>query len=161
MPCRQDGQRIVIAPGLALLLLLAAAEAVAAPSDQGPSDQTGQIRFAQLTIRQSIIVRVPATALAPNPPAIRWKEKKGPRCIAMQDVAGAAIIEKDRVDLILKGGARIRAAFASSCPALDYYSGFYMVPSADADICAGRDSIHTRAGGECQIARFRKLVPGR
>lgn len=152
----------MIATCSALLLLLTAAGDGALPNlDAEAEAEAEPRRFAQLTIRQRIVVRVPATPLVPTPPSVRWKEKKGPRCIAMKDIAGAAIVEKDRVDLILKGGARVRAAFESSCPALDYYSGFYMVPSADADICADRDSIHTRAGGECQITRFRRLVPDR
>jgi hypothetical protein len=79
----------------------------------------------------------------------------------MSGVGGAAVIEEDSVDLILKGGQRVRARFASSCAALDYYSGFYILPTKDGRICADRDSIHTRAGGECQIARFRLLVPDR
>ena len=62
-------------------------------------------------------------------------------------------------DLVLRGGDRVRARFASSCPGLDYYSGFYIAPPADAKICAGRDVIRDRAGGECAISRFRNLVP--
>lgn len=139
------------------LLLLAAAATGSAPAEI----EEGRQQFAQVVIRERVIVRVPAR-VAPAPPVeARWKEKRGPRCIPMGGVAGAAVVESESLDLILKGGQRVRARFESSCPALDYYSGFYILPTADGQICADRDSIHTRAGGDCQITRFRSLVPER
>lgn len=141
--------------GPALLLLAAAA------TGEARSDQADRIQFAQVIIRERVIIRVPAQPAPAQPPRVAWKEKKAPRCLPMAGVAGAAVIEQDSVDLILKGGQRVRARFESSCPALDYYSGFYIMPSKDGRICADRDSIHTRAGGECQITRFRLLVPER
>jgi hypothetical protein len=87
------------------------------------------------------------------------REKKGPRCLPMQDIQGAAILEKGSVDLVLRGGERMRARFAASCPALDYYSGFYILPPRDGQICSDRDVVRDRAGGECSIDRFRRLVP--
>lgn len=122
---------------------------------------TGSVQYAQLIIRERVIVRVPARPVPVVPPGLKWKEKRGPRCVPMANVGGAAVVEPKSVDLMLKGGQRVRAQFESRCPALDYYSGFYIMPSADAQICADRDSIHTRAGGECQITRFRQLKPVR
>lgn len=141
----------------AALLLLAAS----AMGEARPFENEGRVQIAQVIIRERVIVRVPARIAPAAPPKVRWKEKKAPRCLTMSAVAGAAVIEEDSVDLILKGGQRVRAQFESSCPALDYYSGFYILPSEDGRICADRDSIHTRAGGECQITRFRSLVPER
>jgi hypothetical protein len=146
----------VILTGQALLLFAA----VVAPIDKS-HDAVVPAQYAQLIIRERVIVRVPARPVPVAPTRPRWKEKRGPHCIPMANVRGAAVVERDSVDLILKGGQRVRARFESSCPALDYYSGFYIMPSADAQICADRDSIHTRAGGECQITRFRKLVAGK
>lgn len=134
------------------LLLFAAVAVTASPSVAEPAI------YAQLVVRERIIVRVPARPLAIVPARLKWKEKRGPRCVTMASVGGAAVVERKSVDLMLKGGQRVRAQFESSCPALDYYSGFYIIPSADARICADRDSIHTRAGGECQITRFRRLI---
>jgi hypothetical protein len=51
----------------------------------------------------------------------------------------------------------MRAKLERSCPALDYYFGFYIMPAADGQICADRDSIRSRVGGECGIDRFRTL----
>lgn len=143
--------------GSALLLLAASAVG----GELRPDADSGRLQFAQVIIRQRVIVRVPAKPAVIVPPNIKWREKKAPRCLPMSGVAGAAVIEQSSVDLMLKGGQRIRARFESSCPALDYYSGFYILPTKDGQICADRDSIHTRAGGECQITRFRSLVPQR
>lgn len=142
---------------LAPALLLAAASIGDAP----PAGEAEPLVLAQLIIRERVVIRVPAQPAAATPLKVKWKEKKAPRCLPMSGVGGAAVIEEDSVDLILKGGQRVRARFASSCAALDYYSGFYILPTKDGRICADRDSIHTRAGGECQIARFRLLVPDR
>lgn len=133
---------------------LTALAALAWPAPAG-ADQRGT-EVAQLTIEQSLIVRVPRRV--PAKP-LKWKAKKGPKCVAMGAIAGAAVVADDAIDLVLKGGQRLRARFSSNCPALDYYSGFYILPTGDGRICAGRDVIRTRAGGQCEIERLRKLVP--
>jgi len=118
-------------------------------------------RFAQITIRERVIIRVPTRA--PEPPAkpVKWKEKKGPRCIMLSTLAGAAVTKPDSVDLIMRGGTRLRARLDRSCPALDFYSGFYIKPTRDGRICADRDTIHARSGGQCEINTFKTLVPDR
>ena len=138
-----------------LALLLATSGTV------GADDSAGiELAFADVTIRQRLIIRVPIPRPAPDPPR-RWRERRGARCVDLDQVGGAAISAPDSVDIILRGGVRVRAELAAECPALDFYSGFYLVPTADGRICADRDSIHARSGGECQIERFRKLVPER
>lgn len=117
--------------------------------------QPSPIQYAQLTIEQSLIVRVPRRATAKP---LKWKSKKGPKCVPMSAIAGAAVVADDAIDLALKGGQRLRAEFSSRCPALDYYSGFYILPTEDGKICADRDMIRTRSGGQCEIRRFRKLI---
>lgn len=112
---------------------------------------------AQLTIHQRVIIRVPTQPLPVEPP-VRLKEKDGPKCIDAASLAGAQVTE-DGVDLLLRGGSRLRAKLGNECPALNYYSGFYVRPGRDGRICADRDSIRTRAGGSCEIERFRLLVP--
>ena len=74
-------------------------------------------------------------------------------------IAGAAITPDGAVDFVLRGGRRMRAWLESECPALDFYQGFYVKPDPDGRVCAGRDSIHSRSGGECQIDRLRRLEP--
>ncbi|MDB5682754.1 MAG: hypothetical protein JWM75_452 [Sphingomonas bacterium] len=137
-------------------LLLASSAAAAAVGTGGEPLSAAPIQFAQLIIRERLVVRVPAKRV---PPTIKWKTKRAPRCMSAEGMAGAAVMGPDSIDLIARGGQRIRAELQSACPALDFYGGFYLKPSADRKLCAGRDSIHARSGGACEIKRFRKLVP--
>lgn len=151
----------MIGSGLLSALLLSGAGASGVVSTGGPSAPAASvIRFAQLSIRQSVIIRVPTRPVAPPTP-IEWKESKGPKCLSMSTIAGAVVTDDDSVDLIFRGGDRIRAQLEDECPALDYYNGFYLRPTKDQRICAGRDSIHSRSGGECEIRRFRTLTPAK
>ncbi|WP_380874260.1 hypothetical protein ACFB49_46760 [Sphingomonas sp. DBB INV C78] len=144
----------MIGAGMLSVLLLTGGSAAIVVSEP----QVQPMHLAQLTIRQTVIVRVPTRGTnAPAP--VEWKESKGPKCVSMSAVAGAAVVKADSVDIILRGGGRVRAQFEDECPALDYYSGFYIRPSGDKRVCAGRDTVHARSGGECQIRRFRTLTP--
>ena len=134
-------------------MILAGALALLAAS--APAE--GRIVTGQLIIRERIVVRVPADSAPPR--VTKWKTKRMSRCVAAEGLAGAAFMIPGSVDLITRAGTRVRAEFASSCPAIDFYSGFYLTPSPDGMICANRDALHTRSGGECQIKRFRTLVP--
>jgi hypothetical protein len=121
---------------------------------------TDSVELAQLSFRSRVVVRVQTSSLSVVP-AAALREKKGPRCVQIEDILAAGVLARTSVDLVLRGGYRMRARFAASCPGLDYYSGFYLVPSADGKICADRDAIRDRAGGECAIDKFRKLVAAR
>jgi hypothetical protein len=132
----------------ALLLLVGAAPA---PADDAPPEQ-----YAQLVIREQIMVRVQARP-APAAAAVEWKEGKGPKCVPARAILGASTLSENSVDLVMRDRSRVRARLDSSCPALDYYYGFYIRPNADGMICADRDSIRSRVGGECGIDRFRTL----
>jgi hypothetical protein len=141
------------------MLILALASMLAA-SPPAPDPGAGGEQFAQLTFRSRMVVRVqswPARQVV----AQTYREKKGPRCVPMTAIVGAAVLPDRNVDLVLRGGERIRARLPSSCPGLNYYSGFYVLPPADGRICGGRDVIRDRAGGECPIDRFRRLVPSK
>jgi len=125
-----------------------------------PPPDSAPLQYAQVIIRERVIVRVPTRPARDRRPT-RWKEKAGPKCMPLEGIAGAALIDPETVDFIVKGGPRLRVELESSCPALDYYNGFYLRPGEDGLICAERDAIHARSGGECQIKRFRKLIPKR
>jgi hypothetical protein len=148
----------MILAGVAALLLLA--------FGGGGDEQQPVPRPAQntLTVHQQIIIRVPA-AIRPAPPGpgslIRWEEHRGPRCIAWARIAGAGLLGQNSVDLVFRDATRIRARLERRCPALDYYRGFYLPATADGLICADRDSVRSRTGGECRIDRFRTLRAAR
>jgi hypothetical protein len=135
------------------LALLTPLVALLAP---GVAAQDTAVEYAQLTIRQRVVVRVPRMPAAPAAP-IRWDEKKGPKCIAVADLAGALVSSEETIDLVLRGGRRLRAKLDDECRSLDFYSGFYLRPSADGRVCAKRDSFRVRSGQSCPIGRFRLL----
>lgn len=146
-------------------LVAMAASALPAPHPAAPGSESRraeEVYVAQMTIRQRLIIRVPAMNHPPPPPRpIRMKEVKGPKCVPLNQLAGASIGQNDAVDLFLRGGMRLRAQLDDDCPALDYYSGFYINPTADGQVCQRRDMLHTRAGQQCRVQRFRMLVPDR
>lgn len=125
-------------------------------------------RVSQVTVQQRLIIRVPRLPIgraplastAPLPP-IRWVEKKTDKCVPVLNLAAATITTRNSVDLLLNGGKRLRARFDDDCPALDFYSGFYVKMTKDGKVCASRDAIRSRSGGECRIESFRALVPAR
>ena len=140
----------------ALLLLLAAPVApAAAPGFEG-----------QMLFHQHIVIRIPRMpaprAMAmPEPalPSTEFHEKDGPQCVASDELVAATIPDDDRVDVMMRGGERLRIRLDKHCRTLDYYTGFYVTAGHDGQVCAKRDSIRTRSGDECGIAKFRRLVP--
>lgn len=131
---------------LPLMLGLAAAQ-----------DTDGQPAVQRLVLGDQVIVRVPV-----RPPSrtlrLAWAERRGPKCISARSIRGAMLAGPDHVDILLVARQRVRAHFAEDCPALDFYAGFYLKPEDDR-VCAGRDSIHSRIGGSCEIQGFGMLVP--
>ena len=125
-----------------------------------PPAASEPLQLAQLVVREQIVVRVPVQARRISPAAaslIQWKEGKGLKCLPARAIVGASLLGQNSVDLILRDKRRVRAKLQSNCPALDYYYGFYITPSADGLICADRDIIRSRVGGQCEIERFRSL----
>jgi hypothetical protein len=157
----------------ALLALATSAVPDAAPGDVSVVESATEsesafdfegVELAQLTIQRRIFIRIPPVRPVPPPPLEtrqRWAEKKGPKCIPTTGLGGFAITTPDSIDLFLKGGARYRAHLEEDCPSIAFYSGFYIRPTEDGRICVGRDPIHSRAGGQCEIVKIRTLVPER
>lgn len=153
-------------PVSAFLMMLIAAP-FAAEAQQRATPQPGRTTRTEVRI-QRVIVRVPRMSLAPASttasrplPAITWVEKRADRCVPASSLAAVSVTRTDSVDLMLTGGKRMRARLDDDCPALDFYSGFYLKPTADGMVCASRDSLRARSGSQCRIASFRMLVPSR
>ena len=142
----------------AVLLLLAFASADMQTAPPSPRAESVTVRHQQIIIRLSRGSRSIAPAGAS---LIRWRETRGPRCVTAQRLVGATSLRPDSVDLILRDNSRIRARLQRRCPAIDFYRGFYINATEDGRICADRDTIRSRAGGECQIEVFRALSPER
>jgi hypothetical protein len=141
-----------------LAILLASATAASAPTSAAPMVPD----MGQVSITGRVVVRVePARPVAMpriTPPAVRWVEKDWPKCVALNQLAGAIVNGTDSVDLVLKGGTRMRALLDDDCTALGYYGGFYLKTAADGQVCARRDTIRTRSGDNCSIGKFKRLI---
>jgi hypothetical protein len=112
----------------------------------------------RLVVQDEVIIRVPVQPY-PLVPRIEWKEHKGPKCIPATSIRRALMSSPQQIDFILAATRqRFRAELDEDCPALDFYRGFYLQPEDDR-VCAGRDAIYSRMGGNCTIERFKKLVP--
>ncbi len=122
------------------------------------------VQLAQLTIEQRVIVRVPMAkkGKAPAPvlprPRVAWKEKKGPRCVALRSIRSASIAVENGIDLMLADNHRYRARLERGCNSMGFYSGFYVEPDDDGSLCSGRDELQARSGLSCAIDSFRRLV---
>ena len=68
---------------------------------------------------------------------------------------------RSAVRLRLKNGSLPRAKLGNDCPALGFYSGFYVKANKDKKMCAKRDSIRSRSGRQCAVQSFASLVPAR
>ena len=145
----------MIRTGAAALIWLMFASAQQGPP---PAQDTLIVRHRQIIIRVPSGIRQVAPAGAS---LIKWRERRGPSCISATRLIGATLLRQNSVDLIMRDNSRVRAQLQRNCPALDYYRGFYINATEDGRICADRDSIHSRAGGECQIDAFRSLSPER
>jgi hypothetical protein len=124
--------------------------------EAGPKD--GE-QYAQVTVRQQIMIRVPQRRPVSAGAALsHWREGRGPRCVAARAVAAATSLGPASVDLILRDNSRVRARLDSGCGGLDFYRGFYVSDTEDGLICADRDAIRSRMGGQCGIDQFRTLT---
>lgn len=117
-------------------------------------------RWAQLTIEQRVIIRVPMARTRERrvEKTTEWREKKGPKCIAIRSIRGASITSTHGVDLILADGHRYRAHLERGCRSVSFYAGFYVEPSRDGSLCSGRDELQSRNGMSCVVDSFKRLV---
>ncbi|GAA4007891.1 hypothetical protein GCM10022211_21610 [Sphingomonas humi] len=115
------------------------------------------VAVTRLVVREEVIFRVPVIRPRAMRP-LRWEEKKGPKCIAADQIVAAALGEERSVDFLLSDRTRIRARMEDDCPTLDFYGNFYIQPE-DEKLCAKRDEIRSRIGGSCRIDKFRRMVP--
>jgi hypothetical protein len=74
------------------------------------------------------------------------------RCISVDGLAGAQLFGDRAIELSMRNGQHYRLFLARECPALSFYQGFYYRRQRAGQLCAGRDVIGARSGGECPIA---------
>lgn len=163
-------------PAISLALFAAASPALVAVGDPARQPDRASrldgVLLAQMTIHERVIIRLPRMSPARSPArsgagamvrmpaaaAVKYKEKKGPKCVAVTDMGGAQIVAPGAVDLVMTGGKRLRAKLDQDCGPMDFYNGFYLRPAADGKVCADRDVIRMRSGASCGITTFKTLV---
>lgn len=123
--------------------------------------QRATVHVPRVTIRTTtVIMRGPLRPAAPPPP-MRVTEKKADDCVKVQELAGFSVNNSDSVDLLLRDGKMLRAKLGNDCPALGFYSGFYVKAAADKKLCAKRDSLRSRSGRLCAVQEFKALKVSR
>lgn len=103
--------------------------------------------------------RVP---IAPGTPVTTrpFPPKEGrKRCISVDGLAGAQLFGDRAIELSMRNGQRYRLFLARECPALSFYQGFYYRRQRAGQLCAGRDVVGARSGGECPIASIITVRP--
>lgn len=152
----------------------------AAPEDSGPAvdrpaaappyiaylqgyrpDAARQVRVQQRVIirvsparaRQNLIADLPQGAL----PA-KFQERSMDRCLPMGQIVGVQSGPQNRLILFMRDRKIVSAALEKACSARDFYSGFYVERSADGMLCSGRDTLKSRTGASCSVARLAQLV---
>lgn len=115
-----------------------------------------QLRVRRVVINEELVISIPIRPRKSQ--NLEWVERKGPKCIPAERIAGATLSGPSSIDFVLRDRSRVRAVFDDECPALDFYKGFYLQPD-DQRICAKRETIQNRVGASCRIERFRSLVP--
>jgi hypothetical protein len=122
----------------------------------------------QVQIEQHLIIRItpgnptvmrdiPPPAPAPLP--VRLRERRMAPCVPVSAIAGVRPLASNRLLLIMRDHHLVGADLSRTCAARDFYMGFYVTPTADGQLCAARDTIHSRAGSTCQITEVHEMVP--
>jgi hypothetical protein len=136
----------------AMALLAVAGAAVAQPAAPPPASPPGFDSQAW----KRIPVRPGGSGTQP-----RLSRRARSQCIQINTVAAAQLFGDRAIELTLKGGQRWRMILAEECPALSFYQGFYYQQRRAGQLCAGRDAVGARSGGECGIAAIVPVAPDR
>lgn len=121
-----------------------------------------------LQVNQRVIIRlqrtrgVKRTSLGQegrDAPKVKLEERKLGKCINIAALVGFSPGPSESLEFITKDRKRIRAYLSDNCRAKEFYAGAYIEKPKDGKLCRKRDIVHARYGAECQLDRFRLLVP--
>ncbi|MXO64376.1 hypothetical protein [Altericroceibacterium endophyticum] len=122
----------------------------------------------QVRVERRVVIRV-----APSPPSVRQQmmaaipkrsmrtrflERPLGHCIPARDIVGLQTVAPNRLLLFMKDRRILSLALGRACRARDFYSGFYVEPNKDDQLCEGRDRLLSRAGVSCGVEKLNKLV---
>lgn len=124
--------------------------------------------FVALQVNQRIIIRLQRTQGARRSSLsrsgngskrIKYEERKIGKCIAMDKLLGFSPGPAQSLEFLTKDRQLIRAYLSDNCQSKEFYAGAYIEKPKDGKLCRKRDIIHARYGSECELDRFRLLVP--
>lgn len=138
---------------IAALTLLAGLAGTASAAPEPPLDPASTAPKTAPWARIPIAPGTPVTT-RPFPPRAGRD-----RCISVTGLAGAQLFGDRAIELSMKNGQHYRLFLARECPALSFYQGFYYRRELAGKLCAGRDVIGARSGGECPIASIIAVRP--
>ncbi|MEL6541690.1 MAG: hypothetical protein AAFQ34_09825 [Pseudomonadota bacterium] len=87
----------------------------------------------------------------------RYKEQKAEKCVAVEQIAGVETGSGNRLLLFLRDAEILSVNLEKACRARDFYSGFYVERNKDGKLCVQRDTLQSRNGARCDIARMMQL----
>ncbi len=80
-------------------------------------------------------------------------------CLPLDSFAGVQVTRNNSLLLFLRDRRIVLASLEKACRARDFYSGFYVAPPEDKQLCVDRDRLHSRVGAKCKVASWQALVP--
>jgi hypothetical protein len=148
---QRRNRRVIGRFGAAALIALALASAAAAQPER-PRPASGSPRAAEERIEEQAWRRMPVRPGGGTARRTPIPRRGANQCVPLTNVAAAQLFGDRAIELTMKGGRRWRMILAEECPGLSFYQGFYYQPKRAGQLCAGRDAIGARSGGECGIA---------
>lgn len=123
----------------------------------------------QVRIERRVIVRISprsnasrqelVATLGQQESAQQFIERKAGNCIPVSSIAAVQAMRDNRLMLYTRDRKMLAASLEKSCRARDFYSGFYVEPNGDGQICISRDKLQSRTGAKCEISGFRQVTP--
>lgn len=102
--------------------------------------------------RRNLLAQLPVRA-RPQ----RYEEKKAKKCVRVEEIAGVETGSGNRLLLFLRDANILSVNLEKACRARDFYAGFYVKSNEDGRLCVERDTLQSRNGARCDIARMMKL----
>lgn len=110
----------------------------------------------QVHIQQRVIIRIAPSGQNPRPRKI--EQVPSGACVPVESIAGVRPAKGNRLLLFMRDSRVLSAELDHRCHAEDFYPGFYLERNEDGRLCQSRDWLQSRAGANCQITGFSRLI---
>lgn len=120
----------------------------------------------QVRIQQQVVIRIsparPRSGSIDDLPRVaptKVVEHKMGKCVGLKDIVAVQTSTTNKLILFMRNRQMISAELEKACSARDFYSGFYVAPSKDGNLCINRDQLQSRNGTKCEVSKFYRLEP--